>query len=69
MGATGPLGHGQLGPQGTDWQDLCRKLPHNKSDSSGPHDFREEDFSKFFNYTVLYKHMTFGGVASWTPGA
>ena len=41
-------------------------LLYTKSVSSGPHGFREEDFWKFFSYTVLYKHMTPG---VWTPEA
>ena len=38
------LGHGQFGPQGLDWQDLCREpltLLHTKYVSSGPHSFRD----------------------------
>ena len=32
-------------------------LLHTNSVSSGPYGFREEDFLRFFSYTVLYKHM------------
>ena len=35
-------------------------LLHTKSVSSGPHGFREDNFLRFFSYTVLYKHMTPG---------
>ena len=43
-------------------------LLYTKSVSSGPHGFREEDFGRFFSYTVLYKHMTPGMWPVWTPG-
>ena len=50
-------GGGQFGPQGLDWQDLCRDhftLLHTKYISSGPHGFREEDFFLSFSH---YKSM------------
>ena len=28
MGANDPLGHGQFGPQGHGWQDICRRPPN-----------------------------------------
>ena len=51
MGVHDPLGRGQFGPQGRDWQDLCRDnktLLHTKYIICGPNGFREEDFFKFF---------------------
>ena len=46
-----------------------KTLLHTESVSSGPHGFREEDFLRFFSYTVLYKHMTPGVLPVWTRGA
>ena len=49
-------GHGQFGPQGLDWQDICRDhktLLHTKYISSGPHGFREEDFLSFSHYKSM----------------
>ena len=40
-----------------------------KSFSSGSYGFLEEEFWRFFSYTVLYKHMTPGVWPIWTPGA
>ena len=40
-------GHGQFGPQGLDWHNLCKgsvTLLLTKYISCGPHGFREEDF-------------------------
>ena len=55
MGDTDPTGHGQFGPQGLDWQDLCRRSLNTATYlSCGPHGFREEDFLSFFFH---YKSM------------
>ena len=45
--------HGQFGPQGLDWQDLCSGPVHiatTKYVTSGPHGFREEDFFISFSH-------------------
>ena len=44
-------------------------LLHTKSVSSGPHGFKEEDFLRFFSYTILYKYMTLRVWPVWIPGA
>ena len=50
--------HGQFGPQGLDWQDLCRRPLNNATNntkyvSSGPHGFREKDFLSFSHYKSM----------------
>ena len=57
-------GHGKCGPQGLDWQDLCRRpltLLHTKDISCELHGFREEDFFLSF---FCYKSMGARGVAN-----
>ena len=58
MEANDPPGCGQLGPQGHDWQDLCRVpliiATHKICKSSGPHGLREEDF--FFHIFLSYDY-------------
>ena len=50
MGANDPLGRGQFGPQGLDWQDLCRGLL--------PYGFREKNliFSHYKSMGAIYRH-------------
>ena len=51
MGVHDLLGRGQFGPQGLDWQDLCREplnIATKKYISSGPHGFKKKIFFKFF---------------------
>ena len=51
-----PLGCGQFGAQGLDWQDLCRghyTLLHTQYISCGSHGFREEDFLSFSHYKSM----------------
>ena len=62
IGVHDPLGRGQYGLQGLDWQDLCRgplkSLP-TKYISCRPHGFGEEDFLSFSHYKsmgVTYRH-------------
>ena len=57
-------GRGQFGPQGLDWQDLCRGplniATYKKYVSRGPHGFIGEDFFKVFpiiNLWELYHGM------------
>ena len=62
MGVHSPVGGCQFGPQGLDWQDLCRRPPNiatYKYKSCGPHGFREEDFLSFSHYKsmgAIYRH-------------
>ena len=56
MGVHNPMGRGQFGPQGLDWQDVCRDyltLLHTKYISCGPHVFRDEDFLSFSYYKSI----------------
>ena len=59
------LEHGQFGPKGHGWQDLCMgQLDIAKYRSSGSHGFRD-DFLKFFPIISLWKFMTHG---AWPNG-
>ena len=67
MGAYDP-GHGQFGPNGCGWQDLCRRslnIATYKICISGPFGFR--DFESSMLYSSLYIYMTPWGVASLDP--
>ena len=71
MGANNPPGHGQLGPQGLDWKDLCRgplNLATSKYISCGPHGFRVEDFLSFSHYNSMGANEP-QGMANLDPGA
>ena len=56
-----PWGVANLDPRGMVGRIYVgdkQKMLHTKSVSSEPHGFREEEFWRFFSYTVLYKHKT-----------
>ena len=66
MGANGPRGVANLDPRGLIGRIYLgdhQTFLHTKSVSSGTHDFRGEDFLRFFTYTVLYKHDPWGVVS------
>ena len=58
MGVHDPLGRGQFGPQGLNWQDLCRGplniATYNIYISCGPHGFGE-DFVLIFPIISLWE--------------